>query len=333
MIGNLAPVGCAPWRGLVHWRRVSVASKPPIVLFVDRGFDAAPFRSALEPELTCRERLQDGEAPRVLGMVTGAVPIGAAAVAPFPALRIVVTCSIGTDHLDLPALAARGIAVCNTPSYCTEEVADHALACVLAGWRGLDSLHASVRAGRWDHSAAGTLRRFDASRLAIVGYGRIGRALARKARALGIDVVAHDPFIAPETADIPLCELDEALASADAVSLHAPGVPGRPPILGAPQLERMVRGAVLVNLARSSLVDVDAMVSALRAGRLASAYWDVWPREPPATDDARLATPGLILTPHAAWYSRESEDGYRREAVDAIRAVLVDGREPGSRVA
>jgi phosphoglycerate dehydrogenase-like enzyme len=90
---------------------------------------------------------------------------------------------------------------------------------------------------------------------------------------------------------------------------------------------------VLVNVARPGLVDVDAMIAALREGRLASAYWDVWTEEPPAPGDERLATPGLVVTPHAAWYSTEAEGAYRREAVAAIRAMLVDGREPASRVA
>jgi lactate dehydrogenase-like 2-hydroxyacid dehydrogenase len=120
----------------------------PIVLYVDRGFDHRPIAEALAGELEAREAVGAAEAGDVVAIVTGAVPIGPADVAPYPRLQVVVTCTIGTDHLDLEGLQARGIAVRNTPTYCTGEVADHALACVLAGWRGLVALDAAVRDGR-----------------------------------------------------------------------------------------------------------------------------------------------------------------------------------------
>jgi D-3-phosphoglycerate dehydrogenase len=297
----------------------------PIVLIVDPYVDPELFRAALGPEFDCRTTDPGADAAdRVRVIVTASEPIGAAEIAPYPGLRVVVTCSVGTDHLDLPVLEQRGIASGNTPTYCTEEVADHALACVLAGWRGLDGLDRAVTGGGWDHTAAGELRRFDASRLAVLGYGRIGRALARRATALRIDVVAHDPFATAVPGDVPLLELDEAIATAHAVSLHIPGTPGAPPVLGDRELRLMRPGAVLVNASRPGLVDLDAMLAALHDERLACAYWDVWPDEPPRPDDPRLATPGLIVTPHAAWYSADAEAGYTREAVAAIRALLPD---------
>src|SRR5258707_14821046 len=111
--------------------------QPPIALFIDRAFPMEPFATALAPALDCREHVAAQDAGAVVALVTGAPPVGAAEVARYPNLRLVLTCSIGTDHLDLDALRARGIAVANTPTYCTEEVAEHALACVLGGWRGL----------------------------------------------------------------------------------------------------------------------------------------------------------------------------------------------------
>jgi D-3-phosphoglycerate dehydrogenase / 2-oxoglutarate reductase len=299
----------------------------PIVLIVDDYVDPELFAATLGPGYECRagaaNGAADGAADRVRVLVTGSEPIGAAEIEPYPELRLVVTCSVGFDHLDLPLLEGRGIAARNTPTYCTAEVADHALTCVLAGWRGLDGLHRDVLAGGWDHTPAGVLRRFDESRLAILGYGRIGRALGRRAAALGIDVVAHDPYIEAEAADgVPMLALDAALADADAVSLHIPGTPGTPPVLGARELALMKPGAVLVNVSRASLVDLDAMLAALRERRLMCAYWDVWPEEPPQAGDARLAAPGLIVTPHAAWYSADAEAGYTREAVAAIHELV-----------
>jgi D-3-phosphoglycerate dehydrogenase / 2-oxoglutarate reductase len=305
----------------------------PIALFVDRGFAMAPIAAALGPEVDCREAVGPEDHADVVAIVTGAVPIGADDVAPYPGLRLVLTCTIGTDHLDLEALAARGLTVANTPTYCTQEVADHALAAVLSGWRGLGRLGAATKAGQWDWGSAGVLRRFDASRLGIVGLGRIGRALAASAQALGIDVVAHDPFLDAAGAPVPLLALDELLATSHAVSLHLPGDPSKPPLIGADELARLPQDAVLVNLARPGLCDLDAVCAALASGRLRAAIWDVWPDEPPRAGDARLQTPGLEVTPHAGWYSEQADQAYRDEAVAVLRDVLVEGREPASRVA
>ena len=152
----------------------------------------------------------------------GGQAVGAAEIAPFPALRMVLTCSTGVDHLDLPMLRERGLVVSNTPTYCSDEVAEHALACVLAGWRGLWRLGEAVRGGRWDTFTM--LRRADHSRLGIIGLGRIGARLARRAQALGIEVVGHDPVASPPDG-VAMLALEELLATSDAVSLHAPGGP------------------------------------------------------------------------------------------------------------
>ncbi|MGO9820424.1 MAG: hypothetical protein ACLPTJ_07225 [Solirubrobacteraceae bacterium] len=116
----------------------------PIVLFIDRGFELEPFMQEFAGELECRERVAPDERERVVALVTGSAPVGAEDVAPYPGLRIVLTCSIGTDHLDTAALHDRGLTVCHTPTYCTDEVADHALACILAGWRELWTLGAAA---------------------------------------------------------------------------------------------------------------------------------------------------------------------------------------------
>jgi D-3-phosphoglycerate dehydrogenase len=300
-----------------------LAARLPIVLFIDAGFAVAPFAALLAGELDCRDQVVSGERDRVVAVVTGAVPVGIDEVAPFPSLRLVLTCSIGTDHLDVTGLRARGLDVANTPSYCTEEVADHALACLLAGWRGLWRLGDDVRAGAWE--PATMLRRFDHQRLGIVGLGRIGSALARRAAALGIEVVGHDPLVATPPAGVMPVGFEELLASSDAVSLHVPGTPAAPPLLGREQLALMRPGALLLNLSRASLVDLDAVVAALESGALSGAAFDVWPDEPPAPRDARLRTPGLLVTPHVGWSSPQAEEAYRDEAVAALRASLAGG--------
>ena len=302
---------------------------PPIVLFIDDAFAMEPFAEALEPRLRCRSAVDGGAAGEVAAIVTGAVPVDEELVARFRALRLVLTCSVGTDHLDLAALDRRGLVVCNTPTYCTEEVAEHALACVLAGWRGLWRHARATRAGRWDGAAAGMLRRADRSRLGLVGLGRIGRSLASRATALSIDVVAHDPWATEP--GVPLLALDELLRTSDAVSLHIPATPGQPPLLGARELGLMQPHAGVVNVSRAQLVDLDALVTALDAGRLGWAAWDVWPREPPDPADPRLRCDGLAITPHVGWMSSDAEEAWRAEALDVL-GTLVDGRPPPNRV-
>jgi D-3-phosphoglycerate dehydrogenase / 2-oxoglutarate reductase len=292
----------------------------PIALFIDRGFPVEPFADQLGGELDCRERVEPDELERVVALVTGAVPVGAEQVAPFPNLDLVLTCSIGVDHLDVAELRRRGLRVANTPNYCTEEVADHALACLLAGWRGLWQLGEDVRDGGWEPGTL--LRRFDAQRLGIVGLGRIGAALARRALALGIEVVGFDPAVGEPPPGVVAVGFEELLASSDAVSLHVPGTPGAPPLLGRRELSLMAPGALLLNLARASVVDLDAVIDALASGALAGAAFDVWPTEPPAPDDPRLKTRGLLVTPHVGWSSAQADDAYRAEAIELLRAAF-----------
>lgn len=306
----------------------------PTLLFVDDAFPAEPFARALAGRAAVRV---DGSAgpwpsdPSVVAVVTGARTVRAADVEALPGLELVLTCSIGTDHLEVDALAARGLAVCHTPTYCTEEVADHALSGVLALWRGLPGLADDVRAGGWHWGATGMLRRFDHSCLGIIGLGRIGRSLARKAAALGIEVVAVDPALPAELVPpgVEVVTLEELVARADAISLHAPPTPGDAPLLTADVIAAMRPRAVLVNTARAALVDLDALDEALDEGRLAGALFDVWEQEPPRRDDPRWQRPGMVLTPHAGWASDAADAAYQEEGLTVLRALLAGAPLPG----
>jgi D-3-phosphoglycerate dehydrogenase / 2-oxoglutarate reductase len=246
-----------------------------------------------------------------------------------PALRVVSTPSVGFDHVDVPAATARGVWVCNVPDYCVEEMADHALALLLALVRGIVELDRSVRAGRWDYEAAGPLHRLSDLRLGVVGLGRIGRALAARGRALGMEVCAHDPLLADEeiaAAGVRPAQLDDLLRTSHAISVHAPLTEETRGLIGRAELALLPEGAFLVNVARGALVDEDAVLEALAGGKLAGAALDVLEVEPPSTQAPAPVGPRLVVTPHAGWYSERAEEEVLRRAAEAVRDVLAGGR-------
>jgi D-3-phosphoglycerate dehydrogenase len=257
-------------------------------------------------------------------------PVGAAELERLPALRIVATCSVGYDNVDLAAAADRDIWVCNVPDYCVEEMADSSLALLLALMRGVVALDRSVREGRWDHAVAGPLRTNRGTRLGIIGFGRIGRALAARALALGFEVCAVDPHLPDEAISgygVHPLSLEDALSSCEVFSLHSLLTDETRGMIGANELAKMPRGSLLVDTARAALVDFDAVLAALDSGQLAGAAFDVLPVEPPTPDDPPPRRPTLIVNPHAAWYSPATEhEAYRRPAV-SVREAL-EGRRP-----
>jgi D-3-phosphoglycerate dehydrogenase / 2-oxoglutarate reductase len=262
------------------------------------------------------------------------VRVTAEDLARLPALKIVASCSVGYDHVAYEEAERRGVWVCNVPDYCVVEVADHSLALLLGLLRGIVELDRSVRAGAWDWTAAGDLRRIHGTRLGVIGFGRIGRALAERASAVGFDVWATDPAVSPEAiaaAGAKAASLDELLESCEAFSLHLPLTPETKGLIGARELARMPRGSVLVDTARAEVVDLDALLKALKSGHLAGAALDVLPFEPPTRERPAPSAPRLVVTPHAAWYSAEAEEAVYRRPVLSVRDVL-EGREPAGAV-
>lgn len=245
-------------------------------------------------------------------------PVDAALMDALPALRVVGTPSVGFDHIDIDAASERGIAVVSVPDYCTEEVADHTLALLLALVRGVVALDRDVARGGWSAKAAGPLFTLDAFRVGIIGLGRIGRAVARRLVALDVDVWAHD--VAPEPfLDINLVELDQLLDECDAFSLHVPLTPETRGLIGRREVAAMRRGSLLINTSRGGVVDVDVVLEALRSGHLGGAALDVLPHEPPS---APPFAPNLIVTPHAAYYSPDAEELALRMCVERVREIL-----------
>ena len=251
-------------------------------------------------------------------------------LARLPALRVIATGSTGFDHIDINAAVRRRIWVCNVPEYCVEEVADSTIALLLAMLRGVVVLDRSVRAGVWDDHAGGPLPRMSDTRLGIAGFGRIGRAVARRARGLGIETWASDPVVAAGEitgAGVTPVSFEDLLRGCGAVTLHLPLTKDSEHLIGARELALMPPGSYLINAARGPLVDLDAMLAALDSGQLAGAAIDVLPVEPPTREHPVPSHPRLIVTPHAAWYSLHAEQEVVRQATLSVRAVL-EGREP-----
>lgn len=262
----------------------------------------------------------DGPEAGVAAVLTVDAPVGEELFAALPALRVVGTATVGFDHVDVEAAEARGIAVVSVPDYCTQEVADHAVGMLYALVRGIVELDRRVARGAWDPRGAGPLRTLAELRVGIVGLGRIGGAVATRLVALGVEVWAND--ILPVAREgVRLVELDELLSECDAVTLHVPLTRETRGLVGRAQIESMRPGALLVNTSRGAVVDVGAVLAALRARRLGGAALDVLPQEPPP---APPVAPNLIVTPHAAYYSEAAEARAYRLCVARVRELLAD---------
>jgi D-3-phosphoglycerate dehydrogenase len=257
-------------------------------------------------------------------------PVTADDLGRLPALRVIAAPSVGFDHIDVEAATRLGVWVCHVPDYCVDEMADHALALLLSLVRGVVELDRSVRAGGWDARAAGSLRRVSDVRLGVIGFGRIGRALAARARALGMDVCAHDPLVSDEeisAAGVRPATLDDLLRASTAISIHAPLTPETRGLVGSRELALLPHGAYVVNVSRAGLVDTGALLRELESGRLAGVALDVLDVEPP-TDNAKApAAERLVVTPHAGWYSEQAEETAHRRAAESVLDVL-EGRRP-----
>jgi D-3-phosphoglycerate dehydrogenase / 2-oxoglutarate reductase len=292
-------------------------------------FSAAGYETRLARAHTPGQVIEAGRGAAAL--LTQYAPVTAAVFEALPDCRVVGRYGAGVDNIDVGAASARHVGVVSVPDYSVSEVSDHALALLLALSRGVVGLDRAVHAGMWDFRATGEIRRTGSLLLGVVGMGRIGRALATKAQAVGFRVIGHDPFITA-VEGIPLVGLDELLASADAVSLHVPLSDATRHMIDAAALARMRSGVLLVNTSRGGLVDQTALLAALVSGHVGGAALDVVESEPLGADDPLLALPNVVVTPHAGFYSRESlEELKRRVAEGIVRALASESDAVESR--
>jgi phosphoglycerate dehydrogenase-like enzyme len=261
----------------------------------------------------------------------------------FPRLRAIVRMGVGYDKIARPAAAARNILVCNVPDYGTTEVADHAMALALSLRRGVILYHERQRqnpAAPWGPVKGELIRRLGVQTFGIIGLGRIGTAVALRARAFGFRVMVYDPHL-PNGAELALGvaragSLQDLLSQTDTLSIHAPLTPETRGMLGYAELSLLRQGAVVVNTARGPIIDLHALLALLGDGHIAAAGLDVLPVEPPIEPIPELLRAyrarepwlegRLVVTPHAAWFTPESEHDTRVKSAETMRAALLTNR-------
>ena len=292
-------------------------SERGFALLREAGWDVVtPAAGALAGELATADGL----------VVRSATKVTAELLEHAPRLRVVGRAGVGVDNIDVEAATHRGILVMNTPGGNAVSVAEHTFALMLAMARSVPQSNASIHAGRWEKSgASGTELR--GKTLGLVGLGRVGTEVARRARALEMKVLAHDPYVTPTAArevEVELVTLDELMKRADVISLHTSLSAATEKMFGAAAFAKMKRGARLVNCARGELIDEAALAEALKSGQLAAAAVDTFAEEPPKNSPL-IGLANLIATPHIAGSTAEAQEEVGTAVAQQVRDYLADG--------
>jgi len=249
-----------------------------------------------------------------------------------PRLRVIGRAGVGVDNIDVPAATARGIVVMNAPDGNTITTAEHTIALLVALARNVPQASSSVKAAKWERKKF-VGAELQGKTLGIIGLGRIGRAVAARARGFGMKIVAHDPFLALESAadlDIESAAFNEVLARADFLTIHTPLTVETRGIIGREAFGKMKVGARLINCARGGLVDEAALYEALTSGRIAGAALDVFEQEPPPADHPLLALDQVVVTPHLGASTTEAQEGVALTVAEQMRDFLLTGALRGA---
>ncbi|RMF37944.1 MAG: phosphoglycerate dehydrogenase [Alphaproteobacteria bacterium] len=298
-------------------------SEAALTIFRDNGVEVD-----FQPDL--------GKDPEKLAEVIGgydglairsATKVTADLIARADRLTVIGRAGIGVDNVDIPAATARGIVVMNTPFGNSITTAEHAIALMFACARQIPEADASTRAGKWEKNRFMGVE-ITGKTLGLIGCGNIGSVVATRAIGLKMKVIAYDPFLSPERATglgvEKIADLDELLARADFVSLHLPRTETTANILSAERIARMKPGARLINCARGGLVDEEAVVAALREGRLAGAAFDVFSVEP-ARENPLFHAPNVVCTPHLGAATTEAQENVALQVAEQMSEYLMKG--------
>lgn len=260
-------------------------------------------------------------------IVRSAVMADAKLLQDVPQLRVIGRAGVGVDNVDLEAATKKGIAVMNTPGANAVAVAEHTIGLMLAMARSIPRADALMHVGKWEKkSLQGTELR--GKTLGIVGLGRIGVEVAKRAKAFLMQVIAHDPFISAAAAEemgVKLLPLEEVLAKSDYITLHLGLTPQTHGMINAQTIEKMKKGARIVNCARGELIDEAALAEALKSGKLGGAAMDVFCQEPPPQDGPLAGAPNLIMTPHLGGSTAEAQEAVGVQIAQQIKEYLAHG--------
>ena len=258
------------------------------------------------------------------------VKVGRTALAAMPKLKVIVRTGVGYDSLDVAAATERKIVVANVPDYCISDVAEHTMALLLAWWRRIAELDQQVRAAGWGLPIK-PVYRLEGKTLGILGLGRMGQAVAVRARGFGLGLVGFDPYVPQDVfaaLGVKSVALEDLLRTSDIVTVHSPLTTETRRIIYERTLRLMKPTAVVLNTSRGGLVATDDLVVAIREGWIAGAALDVIEAEPLPMDHPIRSLPRVLLTPHTAWYSEESERELRRRSGQVVVQALRGVRPP-----
>jgi glycerate dehydrogenase len=307
--------------------------RPEIIVFVERNTFNVPFRKPvfahewIEFGETTQADVVERLAPATIA-ICNKLPLRADVLSQLPKLKLIAVAATGVDNVDLAYCRSHDIAVCNTRGYAVNSLPEHALMLMLALRRNLIAYRNDVRAGRWheakqfcllDHPI-GDLR---GATLGIVGFGRLGQSMAQLGRGVGMEVIVAEHKNAPVVRDGRVA-FAEVLRRSNVLSLHCPLTEETKNLISADELAQMKPDAILINTARGGLIDDDAVIEALKSGRLAGAGIDVLRNEPPCDGNPLLEVdlPNLIVTPHNAWASRQAMQTLADQLIDNLEAFV-----------
>lgn len=303
------------------------------IVFLDRGSLRANIRT---PAFAHRWHDHDKTAPdEVLERlhdatiaITNKVPLPAETIVRLPLLKMIAVAATGTDIVDLEACRERGVVVSNIRHYATSTLPEHVFALILALRRNLVAYRDDIESGLWQRSTQFCLLTqpiddLSGSTLGIIGFGVLGKAVAKLGMAFGMRVLAYDPAPA-EFPGVELASVERIVEEGDVISLHVPLTPATHHMIGRAELDRMKPHCVLINTARGGLVDERALAEALQQRRIGGAGFDVLTREPPGADNplVQLRLFNFILTPHVAWASTQAMQGLADQLIDNIEAFV-----------
>lgn len=247
-------------------------------------------------------------------------------------LRAIGRAGVGVDNIDVPSATTRGIVVMNAPDGNTMTTAEHTIALLLSLARRVPQAAASLRAGRWDRKKYVGVE-LQGKTLGIIGLGRIGRVVASRARSFGMNVIAYDPFVAPEQArdlELEMGSVEDVCARADFLTVHTPLTAETRGIIGSKAFEKMKKGVRIINCARGGLIDEKALYDAIKEGRVAGAAIDVFEQEPPPADHPLLSLEEVIATPHLGASTKEAQEGVAVTVAEQMRDYLLTGALRGA---